>query len=321
VASTSAFAFKERRADVRDIARELGVTYVLEGNVRKDAERVRITAQLIDAERGFHAWAQRYDTELRDIFGVQDEISNSIVAELRPRLSRDAAQPAASRPTEVFPAYELLLQGRYHLKRREEAPIRRSIELFRQATELDPGFGEAYRELARAYALLPNYSYEDREEMFELAEATLELGIARDPGLAETAHDVLAFLHYSRWEWMEAEQQFRRALAVLPNDPTMRQWYSQHLAAVGKPSESLRHILEAKRLDVLSPVVNDRLAIAYLWLDDDESARRQFRLADELGMGPSANPEAYLVLLLREGNYEEARDILVDLQRLFARAG
>ena len=320
VASTSAFAFKERRADVRDVARQLGVAYVLEGNVRRDDERVRITAQLIDAERGFHAWSERYDTELRDIFGVQDEISNSIVAELRPRLSADAAQPAAARPTEVFPAYELLLQGRYHLKRREEAPIRRSIELLQQAVELDPGFGDAYRELARAYALLPNYSYEDREEMFELARETLELGIARDPALADTAHDVFGFLHYSRWEWIDAEQQFRRALAVAPNDPTVRQWYSQHLASVGKPSESLQHILAAKRLDVLSPVVNDRLAIAYLWLDDNDSARRQFRLADELGMGPSANPEAYLVLLLREGDYIEARDILVDLQRLFARA-
>lgn len=320
VASTSAFAFKERRGDVRDIARQLGVAYVLEGNVRKDDERVRITAQLIDAERGFHAWSEQYDTELRDIFGVQDEIARSIVVELQPRLSADTAQPAVARPTEVFPAYELLLQGRYHLKRREEAPIRRSIELFQQAIELDPGFGDAYRELARAYALLPNYSYEDREEMFALSEGTLESGVAHDPALAGTVHDVLAFLHYSRWEWIEAEQQFRRALAVAPNDPTVRQWYSQHLASVGKLSESQKHILEAKRLDVLSPVVNDRLAIAWLWLDDNENALRQFRLADELGMGPSANPEAYLVLLLREGDYIEAREILVDLQRLFARA-
>ena len=321
VASTSAFAFRERRSDVREIARQLGVGYVLEGNVRKDENRVRISANLIEAERGFSAWSERYDTELRDIFGVQDEIANSIVAELRPRLAADPVGPsAAPRPTEIFPAYELLLQGRYHLKRREEAPIRRSIELFQQAMELDPTFGDAYRELARAYALLPNYSYEDREEMFELARETLELGIARDPSLAETVHDVFAFLHYSRWEWIDAEQQFRRALAVAPNDPTVRQWYSQHLASVGKPTESLRHILEAKRLDVLSPVVNDRLAIAYLWLNDNEMARRQFRLADELGMGPSANPEAYLVLLLREDDYDEARTILVDLQRLFARA-
>lgn len=320
VASTSAFAV-DRRQDVREIARELGVAYVLEGNVRRDDERVRITAQLIDAARGFHVWSDRYDTRLRDIFKVQEEIANGIVAELRPRLSPGAALAAKpERPTDVFPAYELLLRGRYHLKRREEASIRRSIELFQQAIALDPGFGDAYRELARAYALLPKYSYEDRDEMFDKAVETLDSGIANDPGLADAARDVYAFLHYSRWEWTEAEQDFQRALALAPNDPTVRQWYSQHLASVGKMSESLRYVLEAKRLDVLSPVVNDRLAVAYLWLGENALARQQFKLADELGMGPAANPEAYVVLLLRQGDYQEARDILVDLQKIFARA-
>ena len=321
VASTSAFAFKDHRDDVRTIATQLGVNYVLEGNVRKEGDRVRITAQLVDAERGFHLWSRRFDTTLSDIFTVQDEIAQGIVAELRPRLAVDGAAVASpAQPTDVLPAYELLLQGRYHLKRREEAPIRRSIELFQQAIELDPGFGQAYRELARAYALLPEYSYEDRDEMYELAIATVERGIAADPALGELARDVLALVHFNRWEWIEAERDFRRALAASPNDPNVHQWYSQHLASVGDPHGSLRQVTEARKLDILSPVVNDRMAVAHLWVDDNEAARKQFELADELGLGPSANPESHLVLLLRQGDYDGAREILIDLQRFFARA-
>jgi tetratricopeptide (TPR) repeat protein len=127
-------------------------------------------------------------------------------------------------------------------------------------------------------------------------------------------------VHFNRWEWTDAEQDFRRGLAASPNDPNVRQWYSQLLASVGRSEESLHYILEAKTLDVLSPVVNDRLAVAYMWVDDDEQARQQFELADELGMGPTANPEAYIVLLLREGDYDKARELLIDLQKLFARA-
>jgi TolB-like protein/DNA-binding winged helix-turn-helix (wHTH) protein/tetratricopeptide (TPR) repeat protein len=317
VASTSAFSFKNHREDVRSIARRLGVGYVLEGNVRKENDRVRITAHLVEAERGFRVWSDRYDTRLSGIFGVQDEIANGIVAELRPRLAGGSAGASPVRPTEVMPAYELLLQGRYHLKRREEAPIRRSIELFEEAIELDPGFGEAYRELARAYALLPNYSNENAEAMFGLAAATIERGIARDPLLRDKVHDVRAFLHFSNWEWIEAEEDFRLALAASPNDPTVHQWYSQHLAAVARTVESLEYILEAKKLDVLSPVVNQRLAVAYLWVDDNEMARQQFELADELGMGARANPDVFAVLLFRQREYARARHILVDLQNLY----
>ncbi|MGH8196266.1 MAG: winged helix-turn-helix domain-containing tetratricopeptide repeat protein [Woeseiaceae bacterium] len=320
-ASTSSFAFRDRDEDVRAIAERLGVDYVLEGNVRRDDDRIRITAQLIESARGFHVWSKKFDTVVGDIFTVQDAIAAGIVAELQPRLSgREAAQIAPAGRTDIIPAWELVLQGRYHLKRREEGAIRRSIELFRQAIELDPGYGDAYRELARAYVLLPTYSYEDQEEMFELAVATIERGIAMDPALEGAARDVLALVHFNRWEWIEAEENFRLALAAFPNDPNVRQWYSQQQASIGNASRSLAFALEAKKLDVLSPVANDRLAVARMWVDDDERAWQQFDLADELRVGPAANPDARIVLLLRRGEYDEARDLLIGLQKLFARA-
>lgn len=321
VASTSAFAFKHHSDDVRSIARLLGVKYVLEGSVRKEADRIRIVVQLVEADSGFHLWSERFDTKLHDIFGIQDRIANEIVDKLRPRLAGEpAARISTARLTEVLPAYELLLQGRYHLKRREEAPIRRSIELFEQAIQLDPAFGEAYRELARAYSLLPYYSHEDVRGVTELALAALERGTAFVPDLMDLAQDVLAFLHYANWEWIEAERGFRRALASFPNDPDVHQWYAEHLANVGNIEASLHHAQVAKRLDVLSPVINDRLAIACMWADKDEQARRLFVLANELGMERRVNPDAYLVFLLREGDYERARAILFGMQQLFGRA-
>jgi TolB-like protein/DNA-binding winged helix-turn-helix (wHTH) protein/tetratricopeptide (TPR) repeat protein len=315
VASTTAFAFKNHHEDVRHIAERLGVTYVLEGHVRKDEDRIRITAQLVDASRGFHLWSQRFDTQLRDIFAVQDEIARSIVAELRPRLAgSDAEEASVAPPTDVMPAYELLLQARYHLKRREEGPIRRSIELFERALELDPEFGAAWLGLASAYALLPFYSGESVEELATRAVVTLEQGMARNPGLRHEAWDLRAFLHLSRWEWIEAEQDFRSALATSPSDSNLHQWYSQQLARVGDTKGSLRYALAAKKLDVLSPVVNYRLAVAYLWVDDDQRALQQFELARELGMDPMANPNPYLVLLLRLGEYDQAAAILAHAQ-------
>jgi adenylate cyclase len=312
VASTTAFALKNHREDVRSIAERLGVTHVLEGHVRKDEERIRITAQLADARRGFHVWSQRFDTHLRDIFAVQDHIANSIVAELAPLFFGGAPDEFRTLvPTEVMPAYELLLQARFHLRRREEAPIRRSIELFLQALELDPDFGAARAGLASAYALLPFYSDEDVERMSALALATLERGSTE---MQDEAWDVRAFLHLSRWEWLEAEHDFRLALAAAPGDPDVHQWYSQQLARTGNAEGSLRHALTAKRLDVLSPVVNYRLAVAYLWVNDEERAQQQFMLAGELGMDPMANPNPYLVLLMRRGEYEEVGRVLSHMQ-------
>ena len=289
--------------------------------MRKDGNDVRITAQLIDAERGFTQWSKKFDTTLRDIFVVQDEITNGIFEELWPQLTGADFEPVSiAQPTTVIPAYELLLRGRFQLKKRAESSILRSIELFQRAVELDPRYGDAYRELARAYALLPTYAVVDPEEMFSLAENALEQCVEMDPAMNDKLYDIRAFLHYSRWEWLAAEDDFARALLATPNDPNLHQWYSQQLAAVGKPRRALQAVLTAKQLDLLSPVVNQRLAVAYLWVDEDELAARQFDLAMELGIGARANLEGYTLLQLRQRNFARARELLLDLQRAYNRA-
>ncbi|MGB5623971.1 MAG: winged helix-turn-helix domain-containing protein [Gammaproteobacteria bacterium] len=321
IASTSSFSFKNSDSDVREIGRALGAGTILSGSVRKDGKRIRISAQLVDASRGLQLWSESYDGMLEDVFEVQDTITTAIVYELQPALQSGVSgeKLARRKPTENLDAYELYLRGRYHLRRRDEEAIRQGIQLFRQAIELDPNFGAAYLQLATAYALLPYYSYELEEDMFLAARATIDQGKLHDARVDIAARGLIAFMNFRSWEWNAAEDNFDIALANAPGDADLHQWQSQFLAAVARPVESLEAALRAKELDALSPVVNDRLAVAYLWNDMDDMANRQFRLADELGLAPSANPEASLVLKLRLGDYQSAREIMTVMQRMLGR--
>jgi len=212
----------------------------------------------------------------------------------------------------------LLLRGRQYLNRREEQSLRRSIGLFQQAIDLDANYGQAYVELAKAYVLLPAYSSELPNEMFDLAMATLAAGIDKDASVDKTMQGLLALIAYSRWDWIAAEIAFRRALEHSVNDPDLLLWYSQFLSSVGRLEDSLHQAQRAKEIDLLSPVVNHRLSVALLWVDEDQEALRYAHLAEELGMGPTANPESYIVLQLRLADYEAVRPMLIGVQTMFA---
>lgn len=319
VARTSSFAMRESADDVRGIGQRLSVAHVLEGTVRRDGERVRIDVQLIDAEQGFRLWSERYDGVIGDIFALQDEIANTIVAKLRETVPSEleAAPIATSAPTTSLAAYELLLRGRQYLDRRDEASLRRSIRLFEEAIALDAGYGQAYVELAKAYALLPSYSAEIQEEMFDQALATLAKGVAQDPSLDASMQTVLALVAFARWDWITAEVAFRRALERAHNDSDLLVWYSQFLSAVGRTAEGAEYALRAKQLDMLSPVVNHRLSVASMWIDADAEAARYAEIAEELGMGPT--PDAYIVLKLRQRDHAAVRPLLIGVQTMFAR--
>jgi TolB-like protein/DNA-binding winged helix-turn-helix (wHTH) protein/tetratricopeptide (TPR) repeat protein len=319
VARTSSFAVRSSADDMRSIAQRLAVAHVLEGTVRRDGERVRIDVQLVDAPRGYRLWSERYDGVLGDIFALQDEIANTIVAKLRDTVPTDLETTpiSTSAPTRNLAAYELLLRGRQYLNRRDEASLRRSILLFRQAIDLDGGYGQAYVELAKAYALLPSYSAEIQDEMFDLALATLAAGVEQDGSLDESMQGVLALVAYARWDWIAAEVAFRRALDHSPNDPDLLVWYSQFVSAVGRTADGAESARRAKELDVLSPVVNHRLSVASMWIDADDEAARYAQIADELGMGPA--PDAYIVLKLRQRDFAAIRPLLIGVQTMFAK--
>src|SRR5210317_399818 len=218
-ARTSSFSYKERNVDIRQLADELGVETVLEGSVRWAGDRVRITAQLIDAESGYHLWSETYDEQLANIFEVQDRIARSIVDALQVTLSgeetSEQALAAVTAPTRDVQAYDLYLKGRDILRRRGEQNIRVAIELFQSALGRDPGFGQAYAGLATAYVLLPTYADESPEEAFALASEAAIKALTLDATLAE-AHAVLARINYANWNWTDAETGFFAAAGLQP---------------------------------------------------------------------------------------------------------
>jgi tetratricopeptide (TPR) repeat protein len=150
-----------------------------------------------------------------------------------------------------------------------------------------------------------------------MAMTTIERGAQKSPEVDGATSGTMAFIHFNGgWRWIESEISFRRALEKAPNDPDLLQWHSHFLGGVGQTQESLETAIRAKELDPLSPVINQRLAIARLWASENEAAQELFGLAAELGMPEATNPEAYIILLLRMGEYEKARSLMAAMQAL-----
>ena len=305
-ARTSSFAYKGEQVDVRDVARELGVDTVLEGSVRKSQNRVRITAQLIDAETGYHLWSDTYDRELEDIFAVQDEISAEIVKALKVTLGGAGEETqilVREAPTSNLEAYQFYLQARHQWKRRGEEPIRKSIELFDQALSLDPEFARAYAGLAAAYVVLPGYAGEDPAQYVEKAANAARQALARDPNLAE-AHAVLAQIDNDAGNWVDAEAAFFFATAMDPDDPTTHHWHSILLRNTGRLEAALEAAQTAFDLDPASPVINNNLAQVYVRLGYDEQALRYARSAVELGLSNDQGNSVEMLTAFRSNDMD-----------------
>jgi TolB-like protein/tetratricopeptide (TPR) repeat protein len=301
-ARTSSFAYKDRNVDIRQLAEELGVETVLEGSVRWAGDRVRITAQLIDAENGYHLWSETYNEQLANIFEVQDRIARSIVDALQVTLtgeeSPEQALAAATAPTRDVQAYDLYLKGRDILRRRGEQNIRVSIELFQAALGRDPGFAQAYAGLATAYVLLPTYAGESPEQAFALASEAAIKALTLDASLAE-AHAVLARINYANWNWTDAETGFFAASGLQPGEPMPHHWYSHLLRAAGRLNAAMDEITEAYELDPQSAVVNAMLMTTHTLLGNDEEALSFGTTARKLGFARPLSDYEGIVALRR----------------------
>lgn len=308
VARTSSSVFKDKETDVRRIAELLSVDNVVEGSVRLAGNHIRVSAQLIDARTGYHLWADTFDTQFEDVFAVQSQIAGAIVRALKVSLDAGNDIPGITdrtAPTTDMTAYRYYLQGLYLWKQRGEPAIRKSIDLFKMAIERDPAYAHPYQALSTAYLVLPFYSRESRAEAFAQAEASARKALELDPSLGQ-AHAVLAFTSLKRWDWEAAYQEFRLAFAAAPNDPTTHQWYSEFLSYVGYIDASVAEALRARELDPVSPVINDRLGVSYLWSGEYELSAEQFSIATELGLNRIAYDQAYVLLLLHNGQIDEA---------------
>jgi len=251
VARTSAFAFKGKNVDIREIGEQLDVGAVVEGSVRKAGDRLRITAQLVQVADGYHLWSETYDRQLGDVFAIQDDISRAIADALEARIgSKQASMP----PTANLRAYELYLMGRFFWNQRTEEGHRKAIGYFKQALELDPEYALAYSGLADSYLLLALDFGLLADYLAEAGEAATR-AVSIDDSLAE-GHASLGFYRWHTYDWPGAEVELRRALAINPAYAIAHAWYANLLMTIGRIDESLAEIRLALQLDPLSGIIN-----------------------------------------------------------------
>jgi TolB-like protein/DNA-binding winged helix-turn-helix (wHTH) protein len=315
---TSSRAAAGSGKDAAAIADDLGVMHLLEGSIRVDGSDMRIAASLLHDD-GYEVWSKTYAMPLADVFTMQDEIANDIVGQIAPEIvAKGPGSPISTTQATRNPdAYLLYVRGQEQLASRSEGPLRRSITLFEEAIALDKNYADAYVGLATAHALLPFYSDEPMEASFDRARSIIARGAQADESVDTKAAGIVAFmLFHSEWRYIESENAFRVALQNRPNDAELLNWYSQFQASVGRDRESLEYAIRARDLEPLSPVVNQRLAIAYLWVNENQLAEEQFALAAEQGMPVTTQPDAYLLLLLRQDKLEIARLLMAGAQKM-----
>jgi len=216
-ARTSAFSFKGKETDVREIGRKLNVGVVLEGSVRKSGNRLRITAQLINVADGYHLWSERYDRQIEDLFEIQDEVTLAVVDALKLKLLSSEKASLLKQPTENTEAYQLYLKGREYGHQRTEEAVKKGIECFEQAIDLDPNYALAYAGLADSYSLLglSEYGALRPTEAFPKAGKASVKALEKDETLAE-AHVSLAFARmYFDWDFSGAESEYVSRLSHL----------------------------------------------------------------------------------------------------------
>jgi TolB-like protein/DNA-binding winged helix-turn-helix (wHTH) protein len=285
IARTSVMHYKHEQAPLTQIAKDLGVQYVIEGSVRRDAGRVRITAQLIQTKDQTHLWARQYDRDLNNLLALQSEIAREIANEIEFSLSGRRpieAAPAASQGPNAFEVYDLYLRGRFFWNKRMLEGFREAIEYFQQAIAKDPGYARAYAGLADSYALLGGYGVTPQTESMPKARAAALKALELDSSLAE-AHTSLALITENfDFDWAKAEQEYRRAIESNPSYATAHQWYAEYLALQGRFDEALAESERARALDPLSLIIAaDKGAILYYARRYDE-AIAQFRGVREM---------------------------------------
>jgi TolB-like protein/Tfp pilus assembly protein PilF len=305
-ARTSAFAFKGKHVDLRIVGQRLNVKTILEGSVRRAGNRVRIMAELTNVADGYHLWSERYDRELTDIFAIQEEIAQAIVAHLKLRLTR-LDQPLVIRPTESISAYHAYLEGRYQSYRYAPNALERSREFFEKATHEDPNFSLAYVGLTDYYIALASLGLRKPYDVLPRAEEVAQKALELDGSQGEIHASLGVLAVLSGYDWDRAESLFQTALRTNPRSPLVRNLYAFWvLRPLGRLPEALNQSTALLLMDPLSPFF--RYTKAYLlylnrqYNDAIEQSNRTLELDSNFYL-------AYRVLgmaLAQQGKFSEA---------------
>ena len=281
IARTSVMHYKNNQEPLDQIGRELRVQYVLEGSVRRESDRVRITTQLIQMKDQTHVWSREYDRELIHLLSLQGEIAKEVADEIHLTIGDHPRSEPASQisSTKSYEAFDLYLKGLYYWNKRW---LPQAVQYFQQATAKDPNYARAYAGLADSYALIGGYSGRPQNDLMPQARTAALRALELDGNLAE-AHTALALIvqNYD-YDWQTAEKEYRRAIELNPNYATAHHWYAEHLALLGRFDEALRESERARELDPLSLIIAvDNGQILYFSRQYDR-AIQQFRAVGEM---------------------------------------
>ena len=318
ISRTSVMPYKRARKPLSQIARELNVDAVVEGTVLRSGDRVRITAQLIQASADKHIWSQSYEGDLRDTLALQNKVARAIADQIRINLTPQE-QAALKNEKVVNPeAYESYLKGRYFWNKRTADGLKTAVAYFDEAIKSDPNYARAYAGLADSYALMGDWQYGvlTPKEALPRAEAAAIKALELDSTLGE-AHNSLAFtLDGFDWDWGSAEREFKRALELNPGYATAHHWYAWHLALAGRNAEAIAEMKRAQNLDPLSLIISADLAellvIAHSYDESIDQSRKTIEMDPNFALAHNQLALAYI----QKGKYSEAISELEKAVRL-----
>jgi len=278
---TSAFAFKGKDVDIRQIGEKLNVGAVLEGSVRREGHQLRISAQLVNVADGYHLWSNAYDRELKNVFALEEELARSIAQALKPKLVQSESAPLVKPATANLAAHDLYLKGRYFWNKRTKEALTKAIGYFQQAVEQDPSYALAYVGLADSTALLPNYGSVSPADALPKARQAALRALELDGTLAE-AHEVLGLITQLDYEWSAAEHEFRRAIDLRPEYATAHHRYGLLLSFTGRLEDGRAEIERARQLDPTSLIINAAVALTLINARESDLAIEQSKKTLEL---------------------------------------
>jgi TolB-like protein/Flp pilus assembly protein TadD len=305
-AQTSAFSFRGRTQDIREIGQKLGVENVLEGSVQVAGDNLRVTARISNARDGRQVWSEIYNRKMADMFSIQDDIAKAIVTALKIKLLSEKGGRLVKNYTENLEAYRLYLQGRNFWNKRGEEDLIKSIEYFEKAIEIDPNYALAYAGLADAYGILGNNGIWAPEKAYPKAKAAALKALESDDKLAE-AHTSLAFvIEDFDWDFAGAEKEFKLAIELNPGYATAHHFYAYFMSSLGRHEEALKEIEIARDLDPLAPRIAANVGLLLYY------AGRYDQALKELNKVLETHPNHAVIytylgwVYMAMGKYEEA---------------
>jgi len=307
ISRTSVVQYKNSKKSVPEIAKELGVTYILEGSIQKYGDKIRVTAQLINAKTDEHVWADSYDKTITDIFAIQTEVSKEIVSAMQLNISIEDNEVLSNIPTKNIDAYQLFLRGRKEADKRTKESIEKSIEFYQKAIDLDPRYAEAYAEMANSIFLQTYYGNADPVEASTKAEAFVNRAQRLNDKVSRI-YTVKGLLYNNSKQFDKAKEAFEKAIALSPSDVTARHQYATYFYYIEDYPKQLEQAEIAYKLDPLSFATASNLFTAYTANEKYDEAEKL--IADIVNNNKESDPfiinRLYMRLYMGKPDFKKA---------------